>query len=82
MDRPTTGNTIDAFKKLASNATTSTSPPDGLPIGGLRKTSVDVGLNGALMFSSNNITELPRTVVEFSFNPKVSFQEIHSVLHI
>lgn len=71
INAKTTGNTIDAFKLAANKtATPSTFPPDGLPVGGLRKTSVDVGLNGTLSFSSNNITELPRTVIEFSFNPK------------
>lgn len=69
---PFTGNTIDAFKQKAATASTSTSPPNGLPIGGLRKLHVDVGLNGQLAFSPNNITELVGTVVEFSFNPKVS----------
>lgn len=67
---PSTGNTFDAFKKLAQNAPTSTSPPGGLPVGGLRKLRVDVGPNGQLIYSPNNITELPRTVVEFSFNPR------------
>jgi len=69
---PSSGNTLDAFKELAKKAPTpSTSPPDLLPVGGLRKLHIDVGLNGALTFSPANIPEeLPRTVVEFSFNPK------------
>ncbi|KAK0715208.1 hypothetical protein B0H67DRAFT_488705 [Lasiosphaeris hirsuta] len=63
-------NTFDAYKALAAKASTSKSPADGLPVGGERKLTVDVGPNGALVYSSNNITELPRTVVEFLFNPR------------
>ncbi|KAK3935940.1 hypothetical protein QBC46DRAFT_396249 [Diplogelasinospora grovesii] len=71
INAPTSGNTIDAFKASAAKASTSTSPPDGLPVGGLRKLHIDVGLGGNLTFSPNNVTNaLPRTVVEFSFNPK------------
>ena len=68
---PTSGNTIDAFKTAAKTASTSTSPPNGLPIGGLRKTSVQVGPGGNLTYSPNNITNaLPGEVIEFAFNPK------------
>lgn len=70
---PTTGtNTFEAYQ-LASNksATPSLSPPDGLPVGGLRKTEVDVGVGTGTIFSSNNITEPVGTIVEFNFNPKV-----------
>lgn len=69
---PSSGNTLEAFKELASKAPTpSESPPDLLPRGGIRKLHVDVGLDGQLVFSPNNITqELPGTIVEFSFNPK------------
>ncbi len=38
-------------------------------MGGVRKLTVDVGLNG-LTFTPNNITELPGTVVEFGFHPR------------
>jgi len=69
---PTTGNTIDAFKAAAKTASTSTSPANGLPVGGLRKTSVIVGANGQLQYFPNNITSLIGEVVEFSFNPAVS----------
>ncbi|KAK4449825.1 Cupredoxin [Podospora aff. communis PSN243] len=70
INAPPQGNTFPAFKALAAKAPTSTSPSDGLPVGGLRKTTVDVGLDGALTYSPNNINEPPRTVVEFSFNPR------------
>jgi hypothetical protein len=72
--RATSGaNTFDAFALAANKSSPSTSPPDGLPVGGLRKRTVDVGVNGTFMFSSNNITEPPGTVIEFGFNPNVSF---------
>ncbi|KAK0627416.1 Cupredoxin [Immersiella caudata] len=70
VNAPTQGNTFSAFKDLAAKAPTSTSPPDGLPVGGLRKTTVDVGLDGNLTYSPNSINEPPRTVVEFSYNPR------------
>ncbi|KAK0643861.1 Cupredoxin [Cercophora newfieldiana] len=70
INAPSQGNTFAKFKDLAAIAPTSTSPPDGLPVGGIRKLHVDVGLNGTLTYSPNNITELPRTVVSFSFNPR------------
>ncbi|KAK0636459.1 hypothetical protein B0T17DRAFT_551741 [Bombardia bombarda] len=72
INAPTSGtNTLDAFRNLAKAAAKpSTSPPDLLPVGGLRKLRVDVGLGGNLTFTPSNITELARTVVEFSFNPK------------
>ncbi|KAK3324092.1 hypothetical protein B0T19DRAFT_463982 [Cercophora scortea] len=69
INAPKSGNTIDAYRELAAQTANSTSPADLLPVGGLRKLHVDVGLDG-LTFTPNNITELPRTVVEFSFNPK------------
>ena len=62
--------TFDAFKALALKASKPSIAPGKLPIGGLRKLSVDVGANG-LTFTPNNITEIGRTVVEFTFNPKV-----------
>ena len=71
INAPTAGNTIDAFKAAAKTASMSTSPPNGLPIGGLRKTSVQVGPGGNLTYSPNNITALPGEVIEFAFNPKV-----------
>ncbi|KAJ6445476.1 extracellular serine-rich protein [Purpureocillium lavendulum] len=69
INAPTTGNTIDAYRDKAKNAPTSTSPANGLPVGGTRVLHVDVGLNG-LSFSPNNVTELVGTVVQFGFNPK------------
>lgn len=72
--RPTSGNTIDAFKDLAKKASPSTSPPNVNPVGGLRKTSVTVGVGTDLVYSPNNITNsLIGEVIEFSFNPAVSF---------
>jgi hypothetical protein len=69
---PSTGNTFDAYKAKALTASKpSSSPPDGLPVGGLRKTSVIVGVNGLLQYSPNNITSLVGEVVEFNFNPAV-----------
>jgi hypothetical protein len=77
--RPSSGNTFEAYRTKASTAQTSTSPPDGLPVGGRRVLKVEVGPAGNLTFSSNNITELPRTVVQFSFNPKVSTQAANDI---
>ncbi|KAK3318844.1 hypothetical protein B0H66DRAFT_517229 [Apodospora peruviana] len=71
INAPPQGNTLEKFKENAAKAPTpSKSPPDLLPVGGVRKLRVDVGLDGKLVFTPNNITELPRTIVEFSFNPK------------
>ncbi|KAM7203460.1 hypothetical protein V8F20_004054 [Naviculisporaceae sp. PSN 640] len=71
INAPSSGNTLDAFKQLAKKAPTpSQSPPDLLPRGGIRKLHVDVGLNAQLTFTPNNITELPGTLVSFSFNPR------------
>ncbi|KAI1876918.1 uncharacterized protein JN550_000990 [Neoarthrinium moseri] len=63
-------NTFSNFKSAASNAQRpSLTPSDGLPVGGVRKLHVDVGSNGNLVFDPSNVAELPRTVIEFSFNP-------------
>ncbi|KAK0725101.1 hypothetical protein B0H67DRAFT_641555 [Lasiosphaeris hirsuta] len=71
INAPKQGNTFDAYKALAAKSPPpSLSPPDGLPNGGVRRTTVDVGLNGTLTYSPNNITEPPRTIVEFRFNPR------------
>ncbi|KAK3985194.1 hypothetical protein QBC44DRAFT_251076 [Cladorrhinum sp. PSN332] len=69
INAPSTGNTFEAFAEKAKTAPTSTSPLDGLPNGGHREILVDVGKNG-LTFEPNNIIELPRTRVKFSFNPR------------
>ncbi|KAK4159815.1 hypothetical protein QBC43DRAFT_326382 [Cladorrhinum sp. PSN259] len=69
INAPQVGNTFEAFAEKAKTAPTSTSPADGLPNGGHREILVDVGKNG-LTFEPNNIIELPRTRVRFSFNPK------------
>ncbi len=67
--RAATGDkTLDAYKAKAAGVSASSSPADGLPVGGARVVHVDVGLGG-LIYSPNNITEPPRTVVQFSFNP-------------
>ncbi|KAK3348930.1 hypothetical protein B0T25DRAFT_581985 [Lasiosphaeria hispida] len=71
VNAPKQGNTFEAYKALAAKAQIpSLSPPDGLPNGGIRRTTVDVGLNGTLTYSPNNIIQPPRTVVEFRFNPR------------
>ncbi|KAI8185527.1 hypothetical protein K4K51_011574 [Colletotrichum sp. SAR 10_75] len=70
INPPSSGNTFDAFRDKAKGAGPSSSPPDGLPVGGKRISRVDVGLNGALTFTPNDIKEPPRTYVEFSFNPR------------
>jgi plastocyanin len=60
-----------AFKDKAKTATTpSQSPPDPKPIGGLRKTSIDVGPAGTLTFSPANVTSLVGEILAFNFNPK------------
>ncbi|KAI1131307.1 hypothetical protein F5Y10DRAFT_73348 [Nemania abortiva] len=70
INAPDTGNTFDAYKAKAQQASTPSTPPAGtLPVGGLRKLHIDVGFNGQLMFNPNNVTELVGTVVEFSYNP-------------
>ncbi|KAI1307797.1 hypothetical protein F5Y03DRAFT_116543 [Xylaria venustula] len=70
INAPDTGNTFDAYKAKAQTASTPSTPPaDTLPVGGLRKLHIDVGVNGTLMFNPNNVTELVGTVVEFSYNP-------------
>lgn len=59
-----------AYKQKASQASMpSTAPADMLPTGGVRRLSVEVGAPGQFIFMPNNITELPRTVVSFKFNP-------------
>jgi hypothetical protein len=70
INAPTPGNTLDAYKAKAATASTSTSPPDGIPIGGLREFRVEVGVNG-LTYTPNNIIDLVGTVVTFGLNPKV-----------
>ncbi|KAK6077592.1 extracellular serine-rich protein [Seiridium cupressi] len=63
-------NTFANFKSLATKAQKpSQTPADGLPVGGLRKLHVDVGFDGDLVFNPINVGELPRTIVEFSFDP-------------
>ncbi|KAJ2967601.1 hypothetical protein NUW58_g10412 [Xylaria curta] len=70
INAPATGNTFEAYKAKALQAAAPSTPPVGtLPVGGLRKLHIDVGFNGQLMFNPNNVTELVRTVVEFSYNP-------------
>jgi hypothetical protein len=65
-------NTFQAYKdKAKAVSENSTSPKDGFPAGGLRKLTVQVApVAGQFTFVPSNITELPRTVVEFAFNPK------------
>ncbi|KAI1321912.1 hypothetical protein F5Y16DRAFT_413577 [Xylariaceae sp. FL0255] len=71
INAPATGNTFAAYQAKAKTAATPSTPPEGtLPVGGLRKLHIDVGLNGETIFSPNNVTELIGTVVEFSYNPK------------
>ncbi|KAI8314478.1 hypothetical protein K4K61_004713 [Colletotrichum sp. SAR11_59] len=62
INPPSSGNTFDAFRDKAKGAGPSSSPPDGLPVGGKRFSRVDVGLNGALTFTPNDIKEPPRTI--------------------
>ncbi|KAB5555028.1 hypothetical protein GE09DRAFT_1033114 [Coniochaeta sp. 2T2.1] len=70
INAPSSGNTFEAYKSKAATAPTSKSPADGLPVGGLRLLSVEVGAEGKLTFTPNNITELQGTVVRYNFNPK------------
>ncbi len=69
MTSPDSGNTLEAYKKAAENAPTSKSPSNGLPTGGIRRTTVTVGGSGKLSFLPNNIVEPKGTVVNFSFSP-------------
>lgn len=63
--------TFEDFKALALQANKpSSSPADGLPVGGLRLTKVTVGADSQLAFSPDNIDALPGEVIRFSFNPK------------
>ncbi|KAK4188093.1 hypothetical protein QBC35DRAFT_473840 [Podospora australis] len=75
INAPDTGDkTLQAFKDLAKDAPTSTSPADGLPapgaFRGVRTIDVEVGKDGKLEFQPNNILEPPNTLVKFHFNPK------------
>lgn len=78
MESPTEGDkTLQAFKEKAKVAQTpSISPADGLPVGGLRKTSIEVGPAGTFTFSPANVTSLVGEVLSFNFNPKVSFRSL------
>ncbi|KAG7137853.1 Extracellular serine-rich protein like [Verticillium longisporum] len=64
------GNTFQAFKEKAKSASDSTSPADGLPVGGLRVTQVEVGVDEKFVFKPNNIKEPIGTHIQFNFNPK------------
>ncbi|ORY58243.1 Cupredoxin [Pseudomassariella vexata] len=69
INAPAEGNTFDKYKSNAASAQKpSISPPDGLPVGGLRKLHIDVGFDGNLVFNPSNVTELVGTLVEFGFN--------------
>lgn len=70
---PTEGaKTLQAFKEKAKVAKTpSLSPANLLPVGGLRKTNIEVGPAGTFTFSPANITSLVGEVLSFAFNPKV-----------
>ncbi|KAF6827565.1 extracellular serine-rich protein [Colletotrichum plurivorum] len=70
INPPPSGNRFEAFREKAKSAGPSTSPPDGLPIGGKRIARVEVGAAGALTFSPNDLKEPVGTVVEFAFNPR------------
>ncbi|KAH8597848.1 Cupredoxin [Bisporella sp. PMI_857] len=69
INAPDSGNTFDAFKALALKASKPSTKPNGGPVGGVRKISVDVGVGGNI-FTPQNITEPIGTVVSYSFNPK------------
>ena len=75
--RPSSGNTLEAYRAAAKSAGTSGSPPGGLPVGGERVLHIDVGSGTNLVFSPNNVTELQGTTVQFSYNPKVSPASSH-----
>ncbi|KAI6459695.1 hypothetical protein MCOR17_006896 [Pyricularia oryzae] len=68
INAPTSGNTHDAYKQKASQATPS-SPQSKRPVGGVREVTVEVAPAGELRFQPNNITEPAGTVVKFNFNP-------------
>lgn len=72
VNAPTSGNTHDAYKQKASQATPS-SPQGNIPVGGVRQVDVEVApasANGPqLIFQPNDITEPAGTVVKFNFNP-------------
>ncbi|KAI0154887.1 hypothetical protein GGR57DRAFT_99523 [Xylariaceae sp. FL1272] len=71
INAPATGNTFDAYKTKAQTAATPSTPSaDVLPVGGLRKTHVNVGVGTDLMFDPSNIVEPVGTVIEFNYNPK------------
>jgi hypothetical protein len=63
---------MDAFKDTAAGASGSSSPEDGLPTGGERVLTINVGGDKPEFSPSNAGDQLPGTVVQFNFNPKVS----------
>ncbi|KAJ4289410.1 hypothetical protein N0V88_006890 [Collariella sp. IMI 366227] len=70
INPPEKGNTLDAYKQDAKDSSTST-PADGLPVGGMRRVTVDVGTeDGKLGFNPSDIVEPKGTIVNFVFNPK------------
>ncbi|KAM0271621.1 hypothetical protein ACHAQH_009048 [Verticillium albo-atrum] len=70
INAPESGNTFQAFKDKAKGAPDSTSPADGLPVGGLRVTQVEVGVDDKFIFKPNDIKEPIGTHIQFNFNPK------------
>ncbi|KAI1079097.1 hypothetical protein F5B20DRAFT_544942 [Whalleya microplaca] len=70
INAPPSGNTFDAYKAKAQQATTPSTPSVSTqPSGGLRKVHIDVGFDGDLVFNPNKVTEPVGTVVEFGYNP-------------
>jgi hypothetical protein len=74
---PTGNNTIEAFKESAAGASGSTSPADGLPTGGDRVLAIEVGGDKLVFSPADAGTQLPGTVVQFNFNPKVRRRRGH-----
>lgn len=62
INAPTTGNTLDAFIQLASNATQSTAPPGGA-VGGVLKVAGGSGNGSASSYTTSTYTSVTTSAV-------------------
>lgn len=69
--RPSEGEgSLEDFKKAAGNATT-TRPDMDEPVGGQRILTIDVGEDGDTFSPSDARDQIPKTILQFHFHPKV-----------
>ncbi|KAK4151012.1 hypothetical protein C8A00DRAFT_45702 [Chaetomidium leptoderma] len=69
INPPETGNTFEAYKKAAGDVKASESPAN-VPVGGVRRTNVNVGKGEKLEFQPSNIIQPKGTIINFMFHPK------------